>query len=75
VVLEAWIYSLKKRKFKNFRVSTVYDFVLAVAILGGFHARKCDGHPGVKPIWQGFRRLEDLVDGFRLANTLNRSLK
>ncbi len=70
VVLSAWIYSLGKRKWKNFRVDTVSDFVLGVAVMGGFHARKCDGHPGVKCIWRGLRKLDDLVEGFRLASML-----
>jgi len=38
-----------------------------VAQLGGFLARKRDGEPGVRTIWRGFRRLHDLVIGYRLA--------
>lgn len=36
--------------------------------LGGFLARKGDGEPGVKSLWQGFRRLQDLLLGFELAH-------
>ena len=33
-----------------------------IAMLGGFLGRKGDREPGVKTLWRGFRRLEDLVD-------------
>lgn len=35
--------------------------VLWIARLGGFLARKRDGNPGVKVLWQGYRRLQDIV--------------
>jgi hypothetical protein len=41
--------------------------VRQIARLGGFLARKHDGEPGVKTIWRGLRRLEDLVIGWRLS--------
>ena len=62
-VLEKW---LKSRREKSWRIITVNDFVRAVAILGGFMARKCDGNPGPKSLWQGLRRLEDMVMGYQL---------
>ena len=37
-----------------------------IAKLGGFLGRKGDGEPGVKTLWRGFRRLQDLVEGWRL---------
>ena len=37
-----------------------------IAKLGGFLGRKGDGEPGVKTLWCGFRRLQDLVEGWRL---------
>jgi hypothetical protein len=43
------------------------DAVRQIARLGGFLARKGDGEPGVKTIWRGLRRLEDLVTGWRLS--------
>jgi hypothetical protein len=42
--------------------------VRQIARLGGFLARKGDGEPGVKTIWRGLRRLEDLVTGWRLSH-------
>jgi len=38
-----------------------------IARLGGFLDRKSDGHPGVKTLWRGWRRLEDLAAGYHLA--------
>ena len=43
------------------------EAVRQIARLGGFLARKGDGEPGVKTIWRGLRRLEDLVAGWRLS--------
>jgi hypothetical protein len=41
-----------------------------IAQLGGFLARKGDGDPGVKTLWRGWCRLEDLVRGSHLASQL-----
>jgi hypothetical protein len=43
------------------------EAVRQIARLGGFLARKGDGEPGVKTIWRGLRRLEDLVTGWQLS--------
>jgi hypothetical protein len=43
------------------------EAVRQIARLGGFLARNGDGEPGVKTIWRGLRRLEDLVTGWRLS--------
>ena len=43
------------------------EAVRQIARLGGFLARKGDGEPGVKTIWRGLRRLDDIVTGFRLS--------
>jgi hypothetical protein len=44
------------------------DAVLWLAQLGGFLARKGDGEPGVKVLWRGLVRLQDMVVGFHLAS-------
>lgn len=38
-----------------------------IARLGGFLARKGDGEPGVKTIWQGLQRIVDFAAGIRFA--------
>jgi hypothetical protein len=44
---------------------TVKDFVRGVANLGGFLGRKHDGNPGVKTLWRGYQRLQDLLLGYQ----------
>lgn len=44
---------------------TVRDFVRGVARLGGFLGRKHDGDPGVKTLWRGYQRLQDLLLGYQ----------
>lgn len=39
-----------------------------LARLGGFLGRRHDGEPGVKTLWRGLRRLNDLVAGYQLAD-------
>jgi hypothetical protein len=45
---------------------TVRDFVRGVAKLGGFLGRKQDGAPGVRALWRGYQRLQDMVFGLHL---------
>jgi hypothetical protein len=40
---------------------TVQKAVFAIAKLGGFLGRKSDGFPGVKVLWRGLTRLDDIV--------------
>jgi hypothetical protein len=41
-----------------------------IARLGGFLDRAGDGDPGLKVLWRGLRRLEDLTMGWQLAHTV-----
>jgi hypothetical protein len=50
---------------------TVRDFVRGVAKLGGFLGRKGDGNPGVRALWRGYQRLQDMLQGFHLHASLN----
>jgi hypothetical protein len=40
---------------------TLKQAVRAIAKLGGFIGRKSDGDPGVKTLWRGWQRLQDIV--------------
>jgi hypothetical protein len=42
---------------------TVRDFVRGVGRLGGFLGRKRDGEPGVRALWRGYQRLQDMILG------------
>jgi hypothetical protein len=48
------------------RTFTVRDFVHGVARLGGFLGRKSDGAPGLRTLWRGYHRLQDMLLGIRL---------
>ena len=45
---------------------SVRDFVRGVARLGGFLGRKGDGEPGVRTLWRGYQRLQDMLLGYQL---------
>jgi hypothetical protein len=40
---------------------TLQQVVRAIAQLGGFIGRKSDGEPGVKTLWRGWQRFQDIV--------------
>lgn len=50
---------------------SIAQAVLWIAQLGGFLARKGDGHPGVTVLWRGWRRLHDLVAMWTLFHPLS----
>ncbi|MFH0898066.1 MAG: IS4 family transposase [bacterium] len=41
---------------------TIREAVFLIAKLGGFLGRKSDGFPGVKVLWRGLTRLDDIVE-------------
>jgi len=45
-----------------------------VARLGGFLGRKGDGEPGVKVLWRGLMRLQDIVIGVQLITSQNQDV-
>jgi hypothetical protein len=45
------------------KTPTLREVIRRIAMLGGFLARKGDGEPGVKTLWQGFARVESFVRG------------
>jgi len=49
------------------------EAVLWLAQLGGFLGRTGDGEPGVKVLWRGLTRLQDIVIGFLLASQIVRN--
>ena len=54
----AWLLAEKAPPKKT---PTVREVVRHIATLGGFIARKGDGEPGVKTLWQGFARVSSFV--------------
>ena len=57
-VVKTWVEHQGRKPF------TVRDFVRGVASLGGFLGRKGDGDPGVRTLWRGYQRLQDLLLGY-----------
>ncbi|MCA0188683.1 MAG: hypothetical protein LCH90_22330 [Proteobacteria bacterium] len=49
----AWLLAEKPPSRKT---QTLREVIRRIAMLGGFLARKGDGEPGVKTLWQGFAR-------------------
>lgn len=45
---------------------TLYQMTRWIGKLGGFIGRKSDGEPGVKVLWRGLVRLQDIVDTWRI---------
>jgi hypothetical protein len=58
----------KKMGHCNSSPLRLVDAVVLIAMLGGYKARSCDGPPGWITLWRGLRRLEDMVEGYRLAH-------
>jgi hypothetical protein len=54
--------TLAKREILN-----INDAIIEIARLGGFEPYKNGPPPGVKRLWTGLRRLEDMTVGWRLA--------
>lgn len=48
---------------------SVGEAVILIARLGGYLARRCDGPPGTLTLWRGWKRLTDLAEGWRLAQS------
>jgi hypothetical protein len=53
------------------RPLTAGEVVRLIARLGGFLARRRDGDPGVKVLWRGWRRFQDILIGAGVALTLS----
>lgn len=49
---------------------TLHEAIRWIAQLGGFLGRTRDGHPGVKTLWRGLRRLHDIAATWSLLHQL-----
>ena len=70
-MLERKEWRLLRRKFvpksRSKKPPTLREAIRWIARLGGFLARKGDGEPGVKTLWRGFTKLQNLLEGVQLA--------
>jgi hypothetical protein len=60
-----WLEVLGKVLRRPRPIRTVKEFVRALASLGGFLGRKCDGEPGWMTIWRGLETLIVALRGYR----------
>ena len=56
-----WECTHKKSAPPGLRPPTMLEAVLMIGRLGGHLGRKCDGMPGTKTLWLGWRDLQLLV--------------
>ena len=55
---------VKKVKTPPNKAPTLKESVIMIAKLGGFLGRKGDGEPGVKVLWRGLKRLNDITESY-----------
>jgi len=60
-----WLETLKRIRRRPIAIHTVREFLRAVAGLGGFLGRKCDGEPGWITLWRGLETLLIALRGYR----------
>ncbi len=53
--------TIHEKKYPFTRPPTLGEVIGWIAQLGGFLGRKSDGAPGVKTLWRGLRRLDDIA--------------
>ena len=63
VVPKRWVKVLGSVRRRGKPIRTVRDFFRALAQLGGFLGRKCDGEPGWITLWRGFEKLQLILRG------------
>ncbi|PCJ98980.1 MAG: hypothetical protein COA42_24355 [Alteromonadaceae bacterium] len=61
------IWIMKKKEAPPNDTPTLREVTRMLAQIGGFLARKGDGDPGVKTIWQGYDKLLHYIDAIDLA--------
>lgn len=67
----SWLKCLKLARPKvKLTDMTVYEFFRELAKMGGFLGRKHDGEPGWQTVWEGFKKLQSLLAGLRLAGAI-----
>jgi hypothetical protein len=81
IVFEPWewhtLYTMQQHCHPPPTPPPLREMVRSLAQLGGFLARKGDGEPGIKVIWQGYQRLHEFiyaVDTYRTVHALERNV-
>jgi hypothetical protein len=61
-----WIDVVARLAKRSPATLTAREFLMTLARRGGFLARKGDGHPGWKTLWQGWQEVAKMVEGIEL---------
>lgn len=61
-----WAYVHKEPASRAHGPPTIREAVLMIGRLGGHLGRKCDGMPGVRVLWRGWRDFQLLLEGYRV---------
>ena len=62
-----WGYNHNKPASQAHDPPTIREAVRMIGRLGGHLGRKCDGMPGVRVLWRGWRDFQLLLEGYRVA--------
>ena len=65
------IYTMQHHRRPPQAPPVLHDMVRSLAQLGGFLARKDDGEPGIRSIWQGYQRLHEFIYAVETHRTIN----
>jgi hypothetical protein len=68
-----YMFVKKTRKLPK-KVPTLSEAIRWITGLGGFLGRKGDGNPGVKVLWRGWMRLQDIVSAWNIFSSLSKDV-
>jgi hypothetical protein len=68
-VPQSWIRMLSQWRYGEVRELTVFEFLLALARMGGHQNRKRDGMPGWQTLWKGMLHLQAMLEGAACFDT------
>lgn len=71
---QALVCTIERRAEVSSKPPSLREAVRMVAQLGGFLARKGDGEPGVKTLWRGLMRLDDIAATWLLRGAADHQL-
>jgi hypothetical protein len=65
------VYVVLKKEKPPKEPPSLYSMIIMIAKLGGFLARKSDGFPGPKVMWQGLQRMRDFAMAWRVFHAMD----
>lgn len=68
---EQMVLSMLVLKTKPKRSTTLIDYFILLARLGGFIARKGDGMPGAEVLWRGWKKLKEAINTWNALSNMD----